>query len=1113
MGHFDRLSEGLDFSDYFDPEYDQYAEQDENPYGSLAEPFKAEGDPEIKREVLRRLVPETQGYAERFVKGAVGDVRDLASSFAALIGQAVFHPIESAEAVGGALLDPVGTGKMLAEPFIENYTPQDDESVAGMLARNVIDHPFRTLMDAASVLGGAGLVAKGTGAVARGVGAVEAGKAASALGTRAFETAAAIDPIQFSIDRGVKLARTHVPGYAERLDARNALDAIQNERRLHADAANARFQEQLEGPGGVFTELSPTDRAIFHQYAEGRVQLTKPAPDGSGELVPFDPEQYGRMETARQRYATLLEEREKALGYDPETIAQEAGHNAVAKLGDDVDPADPMAQATFEQAYQAAYEQAQEGQMMRRTVSVRTQLTEAKQIEWEGEVNRIRAENDAQGIADEKFTLPAQPSPASVEEAMAHMAEQGGLYFPHSGEVLTKDQATIGNILSKRREALPYKMNTGAMYRSGLLEGSEEAARPLAEGGGVIRYADPSKILLRHFQKIEDSGNFVKLLEDFGARVGKKVPPNHSVGTDAELFDGTKQLLWPNGRVQYYRLQEEAEKLYEALAEHAGDPAVANTNLYEAVEKMVEKMDSTIAVKRGSAYKIPTEAGHELKRLMESYQPPTSLAVRSLDAMGDAWRFTTLPLRPMWVANNVIGNTVFNAMYGLHPLNPAGMSAYFDGFRALTSRKFGWFGEEGAKLADVYKLPGVTAAGLYGTEAVSRTGETLARLEDKLGKLGKIGPGHFAEAVTSFNQGVEDFFRSSATIYGLKQSQKRTMRESGKGFIESMRIGDRISELAKSGTDAIDDLDYRGALAQTNKFLNDYSQQSVFQRQVLRRAMPFQSFYRHAIGLALAQPFERPVQTALIRSVGRVARDHVKDQLETWGFDWERDVPEWMRDSIPVALSQAPNGDSVVQMVSTKGPNPFSTLTSLDPGVEALTSLNPIVKVALETAFGIDLFKMEPVRGPLTTFTGKEVDAAGNVVDATHRVNVLENLARQFWPYQELRKLLARGREPYATSTLLDQLTNAPGTYRRESKTGLERRRPVPGMLRGLAEGPIIPTTQFVQKPTKEQEAGRKRVYSDELNRLGRLYPDLRDDIERLTAELERDRHFSRLRP
>jgi hypothetical protein len=572
-------------------------------------------------------------------------------------------------------------------------------------------------------------------------------------------------------------------------------------------------------------------------------------------------------------------------------------------------------------------------------------------------------------------------------------------------------------------------------------------------------------------------------------------------GDSAKGIEATHQLLWPNGRMKMYAMSHELEPLLKGLLEHADHPIVKDLNIIDTITKATGAMDKTVGVAQGSVYKIPKDMGDLIAGFHDMYQPSNSAVLRGWDKVSDVWRYTTLNLRPAWVTNNLVGNVVFNAMYGMHPFNPAAYNTYFQAFKALGAKRKGWFGEEGQKLAKVFDLPGISQGGLYGSEGVAKTtaGQVGSGIGASLGgsasravrALGAPG-----EMIASFNQGLEGWFRAAATIHGLKRAHFVEMARSGQSILKAMDVGEKLKSLSEMGADAlVREKDFRSALAFTNKALNDYANQGPLQRNVLRRVMPFQNFYGHALRVATSYPFDRAASATMVRSLAGVAKQDLKDQVESWGLDWDKDVPEQYKDSIPVDVITGPDGSKQMRMLNTRGPNPMSIMTQDDPGADALGNLNPILRVAIESITGADLFAMDKTAGPLTTFAGKEFDPkSGKMVEGKTRKMPVENFLQQFWPYRATEETLAGGRSKYPTTTLIDQLFNEQAAYRTDPRTGqpiTKPKLPSTGFRAGVERAApfirnLIPVPQVVAPRTKEQKQKEQQGESEVLNKLWR---------------------------
>ena len=1123
--------------DYFDGEYDNPFDPDAEDYYASRRPlrpnerFAPNARPEVKQAALGEINREDDSYFNRFVKGAFNDVADIGKGIGTLTMLPFSQPGRQVLMNAGESLvrDPIGAGKFLLDAVVEPYLPQGGEDWTDVVGKRILDHPLSTLMDAAGALSGVGMAAKGLGVVATAPKLVSAGE-------RIVQMAAELDPVTQALRGGEKLGYSIAPSMMKKRDMRRALADFQEAENLKTEVATRVKNERIND---FYGRMTPEERAMFHPYAEGQMSFL---PNDPNDPIGF------RMGEFAQEYESIHKEWEVALGIDPETQAQQAvqaaWNNGVGKMAPD------EARVHLETVHNEALAAAQEQQAIRRTVAGRDVVYDAKRAAWNEAASRTRLENQMAGLADESHWLNPFPDLIDstsgevdqladaftklipADEIRGYMAGQGAVYVPHMREVLSHEQATVGNLLTKAHEAIPTKFNEGAMQRTGMLDqlrpvekvrrarealenaaasGDKKAARlaqqALEEAGQPLLHS-LLQTNLKVARATETRSVWEAAAEKFATETleGKALDPTkimsdvRLVGDPERGIAATHQLMWPNGRHQLYQASSDVEDLLGALQAHFDDPIVKDLNIADQVKRMADRLDKTIAVKRGKAYIVPNELGHVVHEMVTARAPITNEIVNAIDKGTDVWRFTTLNMRPAWVLNNVAGNMIFNAMYGLHPLNPASYKTYFDTFRAWGAKKYGWFGDEGQKLAKVYDLPGIAQGGLYGSEAVgsaSRTSQALLGSESRVLR----GVGGIGDGIARFNQGVESFFRASAAIYGLKKAQKYEMLNAGKHVLRTIDVGERLDELSKlGGTELLKRPDFQRAFKQTNDALNNYARQSPLQRKVLRQIMPFQSFYRHALTIATKYPFEKAAQATLVRTLAKVVREDLKDQVATWGFDWDHDVPERLRDSIPMGTEQTPDGQTVLRLLNTKGPNPLSILSGVDPGAESLAAMHPVLKVAIETLTGVNLFTREPFKGPHTSFTGKTVDAQGNVVQETVRKNPVENLLQQFWPTQVAEELLAGGRQKYDTTTLLDQLLNDTEAYKKDPVTGTQVRKPF-SPARSLLR-PVVAPPQTVELPTREQRSSDASVISGELNRVWReASPEERAKIRRLLIQ------------
>lgn len=1069
MGLFSSILAG------YDPEYDDY---DSPTAGTPRQNYDVPED--IKRNVVQKVGAEVEPKSVTgFLGNAAADVGEFASGLGSVIGHALVHPIDTAEAVGNAALHPIDTAEKLAQPFIDNYTPHEGEGIPSMLLRRAYDHPFDSLMDASFIVGGPASVA---GTVAKATGAVRTAEVFEEVARRA----AMIDPITLAQKTGRPIMKTMVPDAFARLRTSASLSASTSEEVTRQTYLMNEFNDGLKEASA---HLNPAEMQIRFPYAEGRIPIIKD--DMITEVT-----HRGALESRKvqagtairpealdefvEKYRVHQEKYEKLAGLDPEGYANLAREKALREM----DPADPEGMMKVDQAHQSALAEAMERKQRRSAKSTLTALDVAKEKNFREKATQLAVSQKTFDLTEINAMLPRDAAP-TMDEALELMGPKGGVIVPHSGEVLTKDQSTVGNILTKVGEAKSWKENTGALFRSGALQQLDPNA--------ALSRAYRSAIRGDTFGKIAGDAAEVGVKEGFAERMPKGWNPN----LDPDVRAGTHQPLHPGSIHLDGTVGEHFERVQNRLAEVAEfDDAAKGLNLQDVAEHMAGAAEETFPLRADSpVYKIKKAMGDELAFYKRSFDPMTN----PLAQISDKWvmgpfNLLNLSAKGTRILNNGYGNTAFIVMQGALPFSARGLDAAITAGRAMAGH-FGLLTDEvSTKLGDILKLPGVAGGGLSGTEAFGRARDLGGRLAESsnplLSRFGK-----YTQMVSKANENLENIYRGWSTIYEMKPGGMESVQNLIHSSASMSAFADRVGALRSAGVEAMSDGALQGAVKNMNRFLNDYNKTSAFDRNVARHVFPYHKFYKHSAELLLRFPFEKPIKGQLARAIGGAALQDTKDTLKSWGFDWNTMVPDYFRDSVPIRVDEGPDGTPAVMMLNTKGPNPFSFLSGSDVGEQGLAALHPLAKIALEQATGINMFTREKFQGASGTFSGRKVDPeTGAIVEDYERPPLVDHYLRQFWPYQTLKELAAHGRTATDTADLLDIMSNRQGAFKTDDR-GLARRKPQPfGALTPLARfaGPV---PQVLQVPTARQNSARKAIVSEQFSDLLQQHPERREEI------------------
>lgn len=958
------------------------------------------------------------------------------------------------------------------------------------------------------------------------------------------ERAKSIDPITIAQRTGTVALETFAPDVLAAMRATSRITDFISERTSTLKAAE--HQAELQTTEAL-SGLNAAERAVFHPYVSGRLNFDRPVGEQlmmhTGEWAPVrgDVIRPDVLEAARQKYIPIQENLERLRGMDDMSVAQTMGAKAMNDartfLGDQFDPFHPNVQQYVNDSVQEALIKNNDVRKWRATGEMRTALDIAKERQWRTELEDAVRSNEYANIAAAEAGMP-RPAQTTPEEALKLMGPQGGIYFPHSAETFNRDQSTIGNILTKMGEASTYKENQYALFRNGILE-----------------HQDPVKAILRAHATFNKGRTWVQMATDAaeqGVKEGSafRMKRDWNPHTDPDVIKGTHQPFEPGRMLTDQLVEEEGQhmliRLMETIEDAPRQPAsamtldavtaptrtvsdgpfakgglpgatpIANLNFTDVMRGLAEQAEKGPIYrykKMVPRYKVPTSMGHAFKELRNSMEPATNPIMHYVDAATQWWNWTNLNVKVTRLVNNIVGNTTFAAMQGVHPFSVRGLNSLIATGKAIAAKTGVATSDEAKQLAKVFDLPGIRSGGLQlGLEQATGTvGDIVQKVGAERGIVGRTltapvrGVGHWASIMAKANSNIESAYRAASLFYELSPNAIERARKMSGHMADSMTLGEKIASYAEQGGEVSMKLpEYRNALKQVNRYFNNYDRTTPFERMVTRRVFPYYKFFKHSTELITRFPFEHPLKAAVARQLGQVALRDVKDTLAQYGLRWDRDVPPQMRDSLPIYKTENPDtGEPIVWMYNTKGANPFSQMNGY-MSEQVLQMLNPVVKVAIERATGVNLFTRERYRGALSAFTGREVDPdTGAIVDSFNYPSYGEAMLRSFWPYQTLREMVAQGRIPTDTASLLSMATNAPNAWQYDER-GFPLRKPTLSPVQAL--GRFVTTVPApLEKPTEQQRSARKGVVNTQLNTLYQRYPEKREAILKAIEDTAED--------
>lgn len=310
--------------------------------------------------------------------------------------------------------------------------------------------------------------------------------------------------------------------------------------------------------------------------------------------------------------------------------------------------------------------------------------------------------------------------------------------------------------------------------------------------------------------------------------------------------------------------------------------------------KTGRKVDETLIAVTPNRLVVPKDVHNSLKVYSLGAAAGTTFPLRVYDKVTGAWKNSVLALNPAWHYGNVLGNVVM-----------AGLGA------GLTPGEMLTHGREAIRLAKAGEIPPeIASAGYRFTEKAVDTGAAPTGIKGRLR--------HPIQASYAFNDAVDGIGRTM--VYMAKKD---------KGFSSEAAL--------KMSLDA----------------MGDYSRMNPFERNVVRRIVPFYAWQKHITKLAFRLPLEHPARVAWTLHLADMGDELVPDEGAE-GFD-------------AATLKVGDNRIGVSQLF------PFGSPFLADPTVRGLGyQLNPLIKAAAVGGIGISPNKgFDKVSTPETEFGDK----------------------------------------------------------------------------------------------------------------------------------------------
>lgn len=367
--------------------------------------------------------------------------------------------------------------------------------------------------------------------------------------------------------------------------------------------------------------------------------------------------------------------------------------------------------------------------------------------------------------------------------------------------------------------------------------------------------------------------------------------------------------------------------------------------------------------------------------------PTTSTILKASDRLMDYFKGGILALSPRWYVNSTIG---IGTQYGLM----AGLD-----IRSL---------RQGIRKGPI-------------KEAVPDE-VVLNNLANDVGFKGEVDANKLQRAFElgfRANNRMESAWRRAAYI----NRGKKAIRDEG-GRIRGLtdeEIARAIDSMPPSiATNVIRDVDL---------FMGEFRKFNAFERNVMKRVIPFYSFLRVVSRLTFTLPFRSPVRVAALNLLGRAGEMGINPEDYARPV-YERGALRLGKYRVPTMGFNTPGALVGAIQAGTKIANdPSSALGQL--GEEAVSWARPEIQTGLAATYGTTNFG-NPVIAPtgysgtVSGFGGREaIDPSTGLVGSSRvRIPIDEALLQSFGgaPAQFLRRAVSGGERPFDTTRTLDLL-------------------------------------------------------------------------------------------
>jgi len=472
--------------------------------------------------------------------------------------------------------------------------------------------------------------------------------------------------------------------------------------------------------------------------------------------------------------------------------------------------------------------------------------------------------------------------------------QDGAYYFPHAAEPVKSASPLEARGGGKAMPLKPgtMKMNTGELALKGKLNLRSDVLGPeFLRRVKYVKYDEIHNALVRGAirvtkQQIEDryGGRLPAGYEYVREKASTRIPPE--IRGQGETRTPISQLIPNPEDLQESRLAQEGFTTTDAAQAHAP------RGVYHIVPSATAKA-ATGEFTRSSSF-VNTFVRQPLK----------------------VWRALVLGTRVGFLTNNLVGNSL------MYAVRTGGQGAIRDLFKAVLETH----GRETAlKLLRNQATPPGIRTDLYKEFFPEQIGGTFGRTQSPSTSVLHVAGERTAEGFRAATGAIPRLTSKVAEEYPRRALIRNFMRHSPefkRVYGQLPRQTRTFENAARQVLEGAGGPEYQRFISrQVNAALGDYLQLSRAERDVLRNALPFYSWYRAIVTVTLHLAADTPLRANVLGQLGRIGQEQAQSEFPGG-------LPSFLQGS--VGLGRGPQGTQA--LLSTQGLNPWATLGQLQRG-------------------------------------------------------------------------------------------------------------------------------------------------------------------------------------